>query len=359
MSNVTANRVQAQYQSGPPGQGGSPWKKVLLIGGIGCGVLLLVGGLLVGLGVFQIGNWCSGVCAELEAMDELGSEAQMRGHEFALALHHGDYDRAYGMVDESTQQETSLEEFSAEFGEYADYLALSAPFPIHRELDEEVDWDGEMGTTQWRVWTQFSAPQGDERLVLAWTSELERHGDGTVDHSIVDWSLEVEPWAFDDDDYAWAAKNFHRALEREHYREAQDMLSIYSDLDAFNKEGFVSDMEGLVSVLGEAEETRLYGLYPENHVDVMVVRYLLIGDGTRHFLDYHVDRHHEIYDVGDVESAEEVSDEVEAVVDDDTEDVDDEPVDDELEDAPLEEAENEEQAEEEESGGGGPRRPVD
>lgn len=306
MINSLVNRVQADYQAGPPTQGGSPWKKVLLAGGIGCAVLLLAGALLIGLGVFRLGACIS---AETD-QQHVGQGLQLQVHEFGEALHRRDYDRAFEMVDESRREEMTRQEFADQFDEYRDYLDQSSPFPIDHTRDRK---DGGMcdagDPAEWNDWflnTYFAGPQSDEALELHLTVQGRMVGEENIEGRIVDWDTRIDRRPMDEDDYAWVARDFHRELRRGNYREAQAMASMFGELERIDRDEFTRQIRPLISRLEEADESRVYGLYPKNHVDVMKVRFLLEGPEENYFVDYLVDRRKQIYGIGDIEPADTV-----------------------------------------------------
>lgn len=334
-----------------------------MISGLGCAVLMLVGALLVGLGVFRVGAFCSAAGEH----EQVGQDLQLHAYEFGDALHRGDYRRAYGMLDESTQDTISEDEFVDEVSEYESLLAASPPFPVAREqehLESGVCDAGDPSeVSRWRLSTQFAGPKAEEILQMELTSEG-RNVDGEIkDQRVVEWQFRKDTRDVEDDGYVWSAIRFHRALNRGDYREAQRVLSVHSELDRFDRDLLAEQVSPITVGIDDTDDFRFGGVYPERHVDVLTVRMILEGDDEDLYVDYKVDWRHDVYDFegpepfdgalreqsGDVELEDaEALQEVEA--DEEDPDADEEDPDAEVDD---------DEEEGDQGGGGGPQRPTD
>lgn len=307
MNNVGRTNMQADQGGGATGSAGdNSWPKWLKISGIGCAVLLLVGGILLALAVFRTAACCS----EFGEFAEVLEEVQVETHSSAAALHVGDYQQFYDDLDPAVQETVSVADIEAEFEEFRTYLDASQPFPIRVDLDQE-EFDlmnvGEMD--QFEVLTHFGEPQYRERLQVRLFVEAtmeETDGDEpAVDLRIIDWEAFVEEADFAESRYAQTAQRFHDRIERGDFQNAHHMLvpGLDEGLAALNQEEFSAEMEAISERLAAMDRADIQGVYPHDYVDTITVRMLLVDDGEPYFIDYLVNWQDQVLDVSDVEPA--------------------------------------------------------
>lgn len=306
--------LQAQGYGGAGGSGGgSMWKKALLISGLGCAVLVLVGALLMSLGVFRVVTCC---------VDHGEKQSYLRAaaFEFGEAVHEGDYDRAYGMLDGSKRADVTVEQMGAEF----DALGLREKPPMPVDTAHQTDRDGEHF---WRLEIDFAAPRGEDVVRLKLRVE-----DATIDVdrepsqvAIADWEVEQRTRTLTDDPYAEAALDFHRRLRGSDFEGARRQVAMGADWRGGDASAFAGQMEPLVEELAAMQSEEVYGLYTEDNQRVRVELLLTDGDGGMFFIDYYVQRFlHSISGVSEVRPAHGVERSPEKVGDpDDSEGADD------------------------------------
>ena len=288
----------------------SGMKKALKIGGIGCGVLLLVGGLLVGLGVFRMATCCS----DLEDLGETAEQAQLLGQDFADSLHTGDWNTAYSMLEDGAREEKSVEEFSAQLEQWRPHLQASPPFPIRLDLDideEEFDWSAIGDFNHWVVTTHFAAPRAEEILELRFIARPNRVDDETFEMAVIDWELRLLTRSLDSDPYARTARRFHDRIRRGEVASARGMIAMDADQVMDAGESTTAHIQTLVDQLANIDSSRVYALYPEDHPDVARVRMLLRDHaGDEYFMDYAVNWRDEVYRGSELIPADVDSDEI-------------------------------------------------
>ncbi len=276
--NAGQSRLQAGGYGGSGGQGGgSIWKKLFLITGLGCAVLVLVGALLMGLGVFRVATCCIEHGEKQEYM-------RTATYEFAQSLHGGDYDGAYEMLHESTQQRVTKPEFISEFEELS--LADTPPLPVYgiHHTDREDE-------NRWRASVDFAEPRSAE--VIALTVHVQ---DSSIDPEAGSAGLDVDEWEIEHrvrdiehDRYSEAAMNFHRILRQRNFEGARFRVSRNAGWRGASVEQFAEEMEPLVTELEAMQRAEVYGLYPEDIHRVRVEVLLSDAAGETYFIDYYVE----------------------------------------------------------------------
>lgn len=302
MNHAGATRMQSVQGNDGAAGAGSSLPKWLKITGIGCAAILLVGGLLVGLGVFRVAACCS----EFGELAERAEQVQSEGHEFATELHRGEYERAYERLDDSTRESLGFEAFVSSFEEYRPGLDASRPFPIRLDIDE-ADFDlSEAGDlNRWYLTTHFGEPQFEELLKLQFVAETRHLGEEETVVEIVDWGLEYRTESFAESRYAETAVRFHDRLARKDFENAYRMVVPEIQLATQGREAFVDEMEPVADGLAQFEEREVYGLFPDDGVETIVVR--LLGrdaEGETYFVDYLVNWQDQIYEVSEIEPAD-------------------------------------------------------
>lgn len=152
----------SDFSSGDGG-GSSTTKKLLLIGGAGCGIILLIVGILFAAGAFQAVSCCNQVG---DAVKKTG-EAQKYGSEFALALAGRDFDQAYAMTSDDFRRDTSKEQFVSAFEPYDSYLdATPRTFNVQAGTSgQPAESMDDLGKS-WTVILQFAKSNASKQLLL-------------------------------------------------------------------------------------------------------------------------------------------------------------------------------------------------
>lgn len=298
------NKIQSNYDDGAGGSGGSSWSKVLKITGIGCAILVLVGALLTGLGVFKAATCCS----QFEDLAAHAEEVQVVGHEFATAVHAGNFEEAYGYLSESARQEISKEEFTAEFEQWQPMLTASKPFPMRLDVDieddEDVDWSELTSFDRWAVSTYFSEPRSEEVLELDFIVATEQQDDETATHGVDSWNVEQRQRRLSQDVYGQTALQFHDRIDRKNFADARNMIDseiTWSEDGAGLRDG----VEDLADQLPPRTSVDVYGLYPEDDAQLVSVRLLLTdADDNTYFVDYVVTWEETIYAISELQSVD-------------------------------------------------------
>ena len=294
--NAQRTMVQAGgYGGGHGGGGTSVWKKVLLITGLGCAVLVLVGGLLMGLGVFRVATCC---IEHGEKQEYLRSAS----YEFAEALHREDYDRAFGMLDEREREQISLHDFRAEFEE----LGLDERPPLPVEMARHIDREER---NEWRVDVDFAAPRSSEVIRLSLTID-DDHVDVDADAShlgIRDWEVTRTTRVISQVSYAEAAMRFQRLIRQRDYDAARFMVPHGHEWRGQSSEEFAEAVQPLADALATVTHEEVYGLYPEDNHRLRVQLLVTDVDGDHYFIDYYVGRFmHGIDSVSELRPAHDV-----------------------------------------------------
>lgn len=296
-------KVQADQYDGGGAGGGTSWGKVFKIAGIGCGVLVLLGGLLVGLGVFRIATCCS----DFEDLAKTADATQQMGHDFATALHEGDYDGAYDFVDDQVRDQVSREEFEEEFEQWRPHLEASRPFPLRLDLDiadEDVDLSVFSDINSWKVTTHFAEPASEEVLELRFVASAEEGDDEGVEHSVVAWEATLKHRSLETDPYAQTARRLYDRLRRGDLDNARALVS--PEAAMFDGDQKLQDrLEALSEELRRFDRAHIYGLYPEDDPGLIRVRLILDREaGTPSFVDFLVDWREMIAGVTQIEEAD-------------------------------------------------------
>ncbi len=164
-------------------------RKVLMGVGLGCAAVLLVIGGLSATGLFRAFTFLS----ELNKMATAGEELDAVTYGFALALHEGDVEKAYGMLGEAARERHTPETLIAEIQEYERELAWSLPFPITKqrlnvEPSDKLTYNP--GDSDWKTSTYFRSPDSGNELALSMTIGLDANGSDSHAY-VIDWEWET------------------------------------------------------------------------------------------------------------------------------------------------------------------------
>lgn len=301
-------RVQSSYSQGGSGGGQSVWPTVLKVTGIGCGILLLVGGLLTAFGVFRIATCCS----DLQELAETADRAEREAYEFAVALHERDYEAAYELLDLSVRDEMSLDQFGDEFDQWRVYLDASRPFPVIFDIDAEMFDLRTMGdSSRWYAGTWYDWVDPEEnveaRLKLYLILDYERDGEIFVKEGIVGWEVEIEEFSLEraEEPHLRAARIFHNSLRNGDLRRAQDFADPGGQLAWIDEAEFEEQVSQLSYELSRSFDTELWAVLPMDQ-SRLVVRYAIrMENGQEYYVDYiATPAEGKIYDISPMEPAD-------------------------------------------------------
>lgn len=301
--NMSTQRVQSGH--GDSGSGGAPGSSMpgwLKITGIGCVAVLLVGGLLLGLGVFQTATCCT----EYGDLMVRANQVQEESYEFASELHRGDYEAAYSLLSPAVRDEMSREEFRGDIEEYRDQLDASEPFPMAIDYDALEDFDpfDPGAVDSWFLDTQFAEPQFEQLLDLRLNVTTEEtEDDDIIDVYISGWEFDITEQDYRDHRFSQRAREFQDNLIERRYSNAQGMTSNTSQLRQLSQEEFTEEMGSTAGRLREMEELEVHAIVPQQYNIAAVRMVMRDGEGSAQLLDYFVDFENRIVGFADFEPA--------------------------------------------------------
>ncbi len=289
------------------GGGQSVWPTILKVGGIGCAVLILVGVVLTAIGVFQIANCCS----QLQDLGETADRAEGEAYEFALALHEGDYERAHRFLDESMGDEISVDELSAHFEQWREFLDASEPFPVVFSLDEDGFDLSTMGdSSRWFARTWFAVPAGgQEYLELYLMLEYEREDGVELKAGIFEWEVRITEAEIEEEPHTLVARTFHQGLRNGDFDRLSNHVYPGGQLPWPDSAELADHLGELSRRLAQLEPGVLWAVIPVDQTR-LIVRYVVDdGQGSTYVVDYTVvAADNRIYDVSPLRPSQEVDD---------------------------------------------------
>lgn len=270
-------RIQAVINHGPAGGAGgdSPWKKLLMVTGLGCAVLVLVGGLLLGLGVFRVATCCA---------DHGEKQNYLRtiGYQFGEALQNGDYAGAYGMLHESKRKDLSQQAFREAF-EHHDLQRRKA-FPVAEARHIQTG-----GDNRWGIKIPFAEPRSSEVVTVTVFAE-DPHLDleeWSAQNVFSHWEIGIHRRELVADEYSDGAMRFHGFLQAREFEGARFLISRRGPLRDLDSDARGERLEELADALESTRLEGIYGLYPEPGGDSVRVKVVVSGpDEELYFLDY-------------------------------------------------------------------------
>lgn len=256
--------------------GGSVWKKVFLVSGLGCAVLVLVGSVLMGLGVFRMATCCVEHGEKQEYLRE-------SGYDFANAVHNGRWDQAHGMLSPSAKEQWSVGDFQQAFVPYE--FDRRPPLTVGRISQNSVD-----GHTEWRMTVTFAGPRDSEavdvRLVVHDDDIDVEAGSGAL--GIASWEISRLPRDLATTPQGESVLNFHRALKGQDFAAARTRVEMWADWRGDSVAEFAATVEPVANALQGSSREEVYGIYPEEPGRVRVKVRFVGGDGQTYFVDYYV-----------------------------------------------------------------------
>ena len=252
------------------GSGKSKWGLALKITGLGCAVLILVGGILSGLGVFKAVSCCS----EVMELAEVGNLASEQGYHFARALHEGDQAGAEALVDPSRRD--LLEEA---FRTYGEELGQSLPFPVEYAVDPALEREGLREFSRWYVETLFAGAQAEEGLGLRIEVEARRENE-EVEVRITNWRFSRESRDLTDNVWTRRVRNFGEQVRRERgLNEIRFLVHFEGPLGNLSEEEFQERVRPLREVTMETRP-RVHSILPVGPFAVEVIERYETLDGS-------------------------------------------------------------------------------
>lgn len=299
---TSENFIQSEFDGGQGG-GGSNWSTVLKVTGIGCAVLLLVGGVLAGFGVFKAATCCS----QFADLAMVSQDARELGYDFAEALHEQEYERAYQFLDDETRQRVSLEEFRAEVGEYSELLTASKPYPVIVHMEEDA---GGMDTlaqfSRWRLTTRFADPRSERSLELHFQAEykVDPEDQEVMSRSITDWELSPRTRILEEDPSAQAAKRFYDRIRQERYADAIRLVTLFGPMRDDGEEELEKRLRTIYEETG-GERAKVVAVYPHDREMIGVQMLVERSDGTGRTVEVLVTAmNHQVFEVAPVRAAD-------------------------------------------------------
>lgn len=207
---------------GGDGASGGGKRKKLWVGlGIGCGVFLLIIGILFAAGAFQAVKCCDTV----KDATERSAAGIAFGQEFAAKVANVDAPAAYAMTSEEYRAKVSPEEFAKMLAEHREQLSSSAPRLFHSELDVGPNPSPEtLKTAKLKVAYQFAAPASEKMLLM--TFWIDRQGEGEeATMSATDIEFDERPRDLALEPAGKAVLELHEKLQRSQYEQAYATLS--------------------------------------------------------------------------------------------------------------------------------------
>ena len=260
---------------GEQSSGASKWSTILKIGGAGCAIVLVVLGLLLGLGVFRVATCCS----EFEELGRVANQVQTEGHGFAMALHEGDVSRAYGMLDESLQEDVQQDAFEAQLEPWRDYLDSSLPHPIRLDVNtEEFDMSDISGFNRWHLRTQFGAPDAGRVAQLRMLVESHVVDGDEVQMRVRHWEMDEVERRLRDDPYMSLALRVDDKVRQGRWAELQRRLVGQGELGELSEGDLEERFEDVRRQGQQADRREPIGLFALDHPDWIVARVGYVED---------------------------------------------------------------------------------
>lgn len=155
-----------QPPSDMQGEGGSSRSKKVFIGlGIGCGVVLLIIGILFAAGAFKAVSCCN----QVKGIAEKSMGAEQFANQFAQDIWEGNLDQAYATTSDEFQQEVSREAFGSAVEAHRDRMAANAPRMFNMQLEQEGAQQPsleQLAQGTWLMSYQFAGPSDETMLLL-------------------------------------------------------------------------------------------------------------------------------------------------------------------------------------------------
>lgn len=277
-----------------PGEGGqSKWGLALKIGGIGCAVVVLLGAILGGFGVFQAVSCCS----DLAEVAEVGNQASEWSYEFALALHENDIDEAKGFVRGDLR-----DRFASEIGEYIPDFQRGVPFPVEFRPIDDSSLDAIRTASLWQMSTLYFGHTEEEGVEFNFQVEAQRLEESALSFEVVSWEVRRRSRVLRDSRWAQGATSFNSRILQGREENLRLIMAAESPMIALSDEELRQKLDPLRAVVDEAR-AEVYSITPAGpHVAEVVLRFESLRDRQVREVGYLVTRHGQVYDfiIGDL-----------------------------------------------------------
>ena len=151
------------------GGGGGGGKKWLKIAGIGCGVVLLIIGILFAAGAFQVVS----CCGDIQSISENTQQAGQVATGFGEHVLQGDWEQAHGLLTPDAQEKMDPGALEARFDEHR--ARLEGATPILRDITAASQPQNQQelrAIDSWRVRLRFHPSSGNVALDAVLVLEL-------------------------------------------------------------------------------------------------------------------------------------------------------------------------------------------
>ncbi len=248
--------------------------------GFGCAAILIVIAVVVTFGFMRVYRSAFQLLDNQVAEDEVEAVT----YEFALALHGGDVETAYGMLGEAAQERHTPETLRAEIEEYEQQLAWSRPFPVKQwrvrrgdspSLEEQLFYDPE--DSDWRTLTYFRTPDSEEEFTL--TISLTVEDDGSGFRALIDeWEWETKTDDLQSTSFVRSVKSFAMEVLNGEWEEAGRSVHPHSELGQGGRSFVVPRLKETIPPLPEEASVHVVAVRPKD-AHLMAVDIELRGSG--------------------------------------------------------------------------------
>lgn len=215
-------RIAFQPPSDMSGGGSSGKKKVLVGLGVGCGLVLVVIGILFAAGAFKAVSCCS----QFQGAYNDSVEAQAFGESFATHIASGDVEKAYALTSPSFQSTMSEEAFTTAVEAHRDRIDGNRPRLHHINLEgEDAQNLDDIGKGTWRLQYQFASAADTTMLLLILGAVPQGEGE---DRSFVatEVAFEERPRNLSMEAPAVEVQKIHQHLQNSQYERAYGRLGV-------------------------------------------------------------------------------------------------------------------------------------
>lgn len=200
-----------------PGSGGSSTTKKVFVGlGIGCGVLLIIIGILFAAGAFKAVSCCN------EFGDVMDSSTMVKDFsaDFAQEIWEGKLDEAYARTSSSYQEKITLEQFKAAIEVHRKRIEANQPRLFNMNLEnhgEELPSLEAMANGAWLMSYQFAGPQDETMLLLIFRAVPTQTEDGTKGYEVDEVNFDERERSLDHEPPASEVLRVHEIIKRGQY----------------------------------------------------------------------------------------------------------------------------------------------
>lgn len=219
------------------GGGSSTTKKVFVGLGIGCGVVLIILGILFAAGAFKAVTCCN----QVKGIAQTSMAAENFANQFADEIWTGKLDEAYGQTSTSFQSSMDAEAFKAAVEAHRDRMKSNQPRMFNMQLEQsgaEKPSLDELAKGTWMMSYQFAGPQDETMLLLNFRVAQAPEGSTTA-FEVADVKFDERPRNLPSEPPAAEVLEVHDMLQRGQYELAYarlgDGFRTSTDRDAWRK----------------------------------------------------------------------------------------------------------------------------